>query len=173
MSAAAIVSAVTLTVNGARQELELDTRTTLLDLLCEELGATGTKKGCEQGQCGACTVLLDGRRTNACLILAVTCEGAEVLTVEGLAAGGELHPLQRAVLEHDGLQCGYCTPGQLCSAVGMLEELEAGWPSAVTEPGAVPELSGAEIRERMAGNLCRCGAYANLAAAIVQAGAQR
>src|SRR6478672_2018669 len=125
---------VRLLVNGEERSLELDTRTSLLDLLREQLGLTGAKKGCDHGQCGACTVLLDGRRANACLVLAVAADGAAVVTVEGLAEGDELHPLQQAFVEHDALQCGYCTPGQLCSAVGMLDEAAAGWPSAVT-PG--------------------------------------
>ena len=147
---------VTLTINGSEHRLTVDTRTTLLDLLREELGLTGAKKGCDHGQCGACTILLDGRRANACLALAVAHDGAELTTVEGLAAGDELHPLQAAFIEHDAFQCGYCTPGQLCSAVGMLAEAEA---HGVT-------LDAAEIRERMSGNLCRCGAYPNIVAAI-------
>jgi xanthine dehydrogenase YagT iron-sulfur-binding subunit len=164
----AITTNVTLRVNGAEHALSIDTRTSLLDVLREGLGLTGAKKGCDHGQCGACTVLLDGRRVNACLVLAVAHHGAEVTTVEGLAANGDLHPLQEAFVELDALQCGYCTPGQLCSAAGMLEEVAAGWPSMVTD-GAV-ELTAAEIRERMSGNLCRCGAYANLVPAILQAG---
>jgi len=147
---------VTLAVNGESHELELDTRTTLLDLLRERLDLTGAKKGCDQGQCGACTVLVDGRRANACLLLAVALDGSEVTTVEGLAPGGELSPLQAAFVEHDAFQCGYCTPGQLCSATGMLEEARA--------EGVA--LDAAEIRERMSGNLCRCGAYANIVPAI-------
>jgi xanthine dehydrogenase YagT iron-sulfur-binding subunit len=146
----------------------IDTRTSLLDLLREQLGLTGAKKGCDQGQCGACTVLIDGRRANACLALAVAHDGAAVTTVEGLAEGDGEHPLQRAFIALDAFQCGYCTPGQLCSAVGMLAEFADGQPSAVTN-GAV-ELSAAEIRERMNGNLCRCGAYANLVPAILEAG---
>ncbi|MDX6631565.1 MAG: xanthine dehydrogenase YagT iron-sulfur-binding subunit [Gaiellales bacterium] len=160
---------LSLRVNGTEHSALVDTRTSLLDLLREQLGLTGAKKGCDHGQCGACTILLGGRRVNACLALAVAHEGAEIVTVEGLAAGdAALHPLQRAFVEHDAFQCGYCTPGQLCSAAGMLRELGAGWPSAATE-GAV-ELSAAEIRERMNGNICRCGAYANLVPAILQAG---
>ena len=151
-------------VNGERHSLLIDTRTTLLDLLRERLGLTGAKKGCDHGQCGACTVLIDGRRANACLALAVAHQQAEIVTVEGLA-DDELHPLQRRFIELDAFQCGYCTPGQLCSAVGMLRELEAGWPSAVTQ-GAV-ECSAEEVRERMSGNLCRCGAYPNLVQAIL------
>ena len=147
---------IALHINGEEHRLEVDVRTTLLDLLREHLGLTGAKKGCDHGQCGACTILLDGRRANACLALAVAHDGAELTTVEGLAAGDELHPLQAAFIEHDAFQCGYCTPGQLCSAVGMLAEAEA---DGVT-------LDAAEIRERMSGNLCRCGAYPNIVAAI-------
>jgi xanthine dehydrogenase YagT iron-sulfur-binding subunit len=145
---------ITLRVNGEPHTLDVDTRTSLLDLLREHLGLTGAKKGCDHGQCGACTVLLDGRRANACLALAVAHDGAEVITVEGLASDGELHPLQQAFIEHDAFQCGYCTPGQLCSAVGMLGEPRAA------------ELDADAIRERMSGNLCRCGAYVNIVAAI-------
>ena len=147
---------IALRINGEEHRLEVDVRTTLLDLLRENLGLTGAKKGCDHGQCGACTILLDGRRANACLALAVAHGGAELTTVEGLAAGDDLHPLQAAFIEHDAFQCGYCTPGQLCSAVGMLAEAEA---DGVT-------LDAAEIRERMSGNLCRCGAYPNIVAAI-------
>ena len=153
-----------LEVNGEGVAVVVDPRTTLLDLLREHLDLTGAKKGCDHGQCGACTVLLDGRRANACLVLAVTLDGREVTTVEGLAGGDDLHPLQRAFIEHDAFQCGYCTPGQLCSAVGMLGELAAGDPSVVTD-GEVA-LTPDEIRERMSGNLCRCGAYPNIVAAI-------
>jgi xanthine dehydrogenase YagT iron-sulfur-binding subunit len=149
--------ATTLHVNGERHELDLDTRTTLLDLLRERLQLTGAKKGCDHGQCGACTVLLDGRRANACLVLAVTLDGVEVTTIEGLA-DGDLHPLQAAFVEHDAFQCGYCTPGQICSAVGMIAEARAD----------DVELTDDEIRERMSGNLCRCGAYANIVPAIAQ-----
>jgi xanthine dehydrogenase YagT iron-sulfur-binding subunit len=161
-------SDVTLTINGAAHTLSIDTRSSLLDVLREQVGLTGTKKGCDHGQCGACTVLLDGRRVNSCLALAVARDGAEVVTVEGLAQAGELHPLQRAFIEHDAFQCGYCTPGQLCSAVGMLDEVEHGRPSAVTDGDVA--LTAGEIRERMSGNLCRCGAYANLVPAILEAG---
>ncbi len=158
------VSSVTLTVNGEECTVVTDNRMSLLDLLRERLGLTGAKKGCDHGQCGACTVLADGRRVNACLALAVACAGARVQTVEGLAGQDGLHPLQQAFLRHDAFQCGYCTPGQLCSAVGMLTEPG---PSAVTDDLAGdPPLTPGEIRERMSGNLCRCGAYVNIVAAI-------
>ena len=147
---------IALRINGDEHRLEVDVRTTLLDLLREHLGLTGAKKGCDHGQCGACTILVDGRRANACLALAVAHDGSELTTVEGLAEGDDLHPLQAAFVERDALQCGYCTPGQLCSAVGMLAEAEA--------EGAA--LDAPEIRERMSGNLCRCGAYPNIVAAI-------
>ena len=164
---APVTAKVALRVNGQRRELELDTRTTLLDMLREHLHLTGTKKGCDQGQCGACTVIVDGRRINACLSLAVMHEGAEVTTIEGLGTPDKLHPLQAAFVKHDGYQCGYCTPGQICSSVGMLNEAKAGWPSPVTEDmAATPTLSDAEIRERMSGNICRCSAYPNIVAAI-------
>jgi xanthine dehydrogenase YagT iron-sulfur-binding subunit len=163
----AIEAEIHVRVNDEAHSLFVDTRMSLLDLLRERLGATGTKKGCDHGQCGACTVLLEGRRVNACLVLAVTCSGAEIVTVEGLGRDGGLHPLQRAFVEHDALQCGYCTPGQLCSAVGMQGELAAGWPSAVTD--GEPKLTAAEVRERMSGNICRCGAYPNLVSAILEA----
>jgi len=160
---------ITLRVNGEERELVVDTRTSLLDALRERLGLTGAKKGCDHGQCGACTVLIDGRRANACLALAVAHQGEEITTVEGLVgADGELHPVQRAFVAHDGFQCGYCTPGQICSAVALLDEVAAGRPSAVTPDGAV-ELTDDEIRERMSGNLCRCGAYVNIVAAVREA----
>ena len=163
-------ASITLRVDGEERSLQVDTRTTLLDALREHLGITAAKKGCDHGQCGACTVLIDGRRVTTCLSLAVACDGATITTAEGLARGGELHPVQRAFLDHDALQCGYCTPGQICSAVGMLEEAKAGHPSFVTEGLTAPaELSDEEIRERMSGNLCRCGAYVNIVAAIRQA----
>jgi xanthine dehydrogenase YagT iron-sulfur-binding subunit len=160
-------ASITLRVDGEQRSLQVDTRTTLLDALRENLGITAAKKGCDHGQCGACTVLLDGRRVTTCLSLAVACDGASITTAQGLATGGRLHPVQQAFLDHDALQCGYCTPGQICSAVGMLNEAEAGHPSFVT-PGltAAPDLSDEEIRERMSGNLCRCGAYVNIIAAI-------
>ncbi|MGH2930720.1 MAG: 2Fe-2S iron-sulfur cluster-binding protein [Solirubrobacteraceae bacterium] len=158
---------LSLSVNGVERSLVIDTRTSMLDLLRENLGLTGAKKGCDHGQCGACTVLIDGRRANACLALAVAHQGAVIVTVEGLA-GDELHPLQREFIELDAFQCGYCTPGQLCSAVGMLRELADGWPSAVT--GEAAQLCAEEVRERMSGNICRCGAYPNLVRAILEAG---
>jgi len=158
---------VSLRINGELHTLELDTRTSLLDLLRERLGLTGAKKGCDHGQCGACTVLVDGRRANACLLLAVTLDGVHVTTIEGLASDGDLHPLQAAFVAQDGFQCGYCTPGQICSAAGMLAEAEAGWPShATADVTATPALNADEIRERMSGNICRCGAYPNIVAAI-------
>jgi xanthine dehydrogenase YagT iron-sulfur-binding subunit len=161
---------VTLRINGADHALRLDPRVTVLDALREHLGLTGAKKGCDHGQCGACTVLVDGRRANSCLMLAVAAEGAEITTIEGLADGEDLHPVQAAFVEHDAFQCGYCTPGQICSAVGAIEEARSGWPSAVTADLMAPvELDEAEIRERMSGNLCRCGAYANIVPAVADA----
>jgi len=162
-----IEAALQLTVNGRLVELTADSRTTLLDLLREHLGLTGSKKGCDHGQCGACTVLLDGYRVNSCLVLAVAHPGAEVVTVEGL---GGAHPVQQAFVDNDALQCGYCTPGQICSAVGVIGEASKGWPSAVTpDVRSEPRLDDAEIRERMSGNLCRCGAYVNIVAAVAEA----
>ena len=156
-------------VDGLRHQLVVDTRTSLLDVLRERLGITSPKKGCDHGQCGACTVLLDGRRALSCLALAVAHDGAEITTAAGLAEGDDLHPLQRAFIARDAFQCGYCTPGQIMSAVGMLREAEAGWPSAVTGDLSTERaaLDQDEIRERMSGNLCRCGAYANIVPAIV------
>ncbi|WP_173510576.1 aldehyde dehydrogenase iron-sulfur subunit PaoA [Sinorhizobium psoraleae] len=160
---------VSFTVNGERLELELDNRTTLLDALREHLHLTGTKKGCDHGQCGACTVLVDGRRINACLTLAVMHEGGSITTIEGLGQPGNLHPMQAAFVEHDGFQCGYCTPGQICSSVAMLEEIRANIPSHVTGDLTAPaEITAAEIRERMSGNICRCGAYSNIVEAITE-----
>jgi len=162
---------ITLRINGEAHALAVDTRATLLDVLREQLDLTGAKKGCDHGQCGACTVLVGGRRANACLLLAVAVRG-EVTTIEGLASGGELHPVQAAFVEHDAFQCGYCTPGQICSAVGAIEELREGRPSFVTaDLAGEPALDDAEIRERMSGNLCRCGAYANIVPAVVEAAA--
>ncbi len=166
-------STVTLNINGEKHTLSVDHRTTLLDALRERLDLTGTKKGCDQGQCGACTVLVDGRRTVSCLQLAVASGEREITTVEGLAEGNRLHPVQQAFLDLDGFQCGYCTPGQICSAVAVIEEHAAGWPSAVTEDvrpqAAPPPLTPAEIRERMSGNLCRCGAYVQIVQAVTRA----
>jgi len=161
---------IVLQVNGEERRVRIDPRTTLLDLFRERLGLTGAKKGCDHGQCGACTILLDGRRANSCLALAIAHQGADIITIEGIAAGDELHPLQRAFIEHDAFQCGYCTPGQICSAVGMLNEAAAGHASAVTgDVGASNiELDDDEIRERMSGNLCRCAAYANIVPAIAE-----
>ncbi len=157
----------TITVNGQARTLDLDTRTTLLDALREHLDLKGSKKGCDHGQCGACTVLVNGARINACLSLAVMHDGDEVTTIEGLGTEEDLHPLQQAFLTQDAFQCGYCTPGQICSAVGMMKEAQAGVPSQVTEGsvGAVV-LTDAEIRERMSGNICRCSAYPQILAAI-------
>ncbi|KQQ54266.1 hypothetical protein ASF69_20315 [Rhizobium sp. Leaf311] len=155
-------------INGASVEVEADIRTSLLDLMRNYLGFTGTKKGCDQGACGACTVLVDGERINSCLALAVQYQGRSITTVEGLASDGHLHPLQKAFIEHDGFQCGYCTPGQLCSAIGMAGEIDRNIPSSVSNDlnGASVELSDVEIRERMSGNLCRCGAYNGIVEAI-------
>ena len=160
---------LTLKVNGTPHSLTLDTRTSLLDALREHLQLTGSKKGCDHGQCGACTVLVDGRRVNSCLTLAVTANGSEITTIEGLAQGDTLHPVQAAFLEHDGFQCGYCTPGQICSAVALLKEHKHNTLSTVSfETGHTsnPELTDNEIRERMSGNICRCGAYPNIVAAV-------
>jgi xanthine dehydrogenase YagT iron-sulfur-binding subunit len=158
---------VTLRVDGEPRSLTVDTRVTLLDALRERLGVTSPKKGCDHGQCGACTVLVDGRRVLACLTLAVALDAAEVTTAAGLGAGEGLHLLQRAFIERDAFQCGYCTPGQICSAAGMLAEAAQGWPSYVSASLTAPvELDDGEIRERMSGNLCRCGAYVNIVAAI-------
>ncbi len=166
----------TLTVNGRPYSVNVDTRTTLLDLLREHFQLMGTKKGCDHGQCGACTVLVNGKRINSCLSLAVMNDGADVTTIEGLSSGDTLHPMQAAFIEHDALQCGYCTPGQICSAVAMLDEIRSGTPSAVT--GNLTrmleiELTDDEIRERMSGNICRCGAYAGIVAAIRSIGKEQ
>jgi len=160
---------VALTVNGEPRSLRVDTRTTLLDALREQLHLTGTKKGCDHGQCGACTVMLNGRRINSCLTLAVMHEGDSVTTIEGLGSPVSLHPMQAAFIKHDGYQCGYCTPGQICSSVAMLKEVEAGVPSLVTgDLTTSAEASVAEFRERMSGNICRCGAYSNIMEAIAE-----
>ncbi|MFK0119621.1 (2Fe-2S)-binding protein [Streptomyces sp. NPDC090994] len=170
-------SAITLNINGEKHPLTVDHRTTLLDALRERLDLTGTKKGCDQGQCGACTVLIDGRRSVACLQLAVAADGREITTVEGLADGDRLHPVQQAFLDLDGYQCGYCTPGQICSAVAVIEEHAAGWPSAATDDvrpeAGPPELTPEEIRERMSGNLCRCAAYVSIVDAVARAAEER
>jgi xanthine dehydrogenase YagT iron-sulfur-binding subunit len=162
---------VELQINGHPHSLTLDSRTTLLDALREHLVLTGSKKGCDHGQCGACTVLIEGRRINSCLTLAVMHHGQSVTTIEGLAEGDHLHPMQAAFVEHDGFQCGYCTSGQICSAIGMLAESRQGMPSYVTEDLTQPaaELTDVEIRERMSGNICRCAAYPNIVVAIKQA----
>jgi xanthine dehydrogenase YagT iron-sulfur-binding subunit len=160
---------VSLRVNGQSHVLELDTRTTLLDALREHLKLTGTKKGCDHGQCGACTVIVDGRRINSCLTLAVMAEGREVTTIEGLGSPDAMHPMQAAFVAHDGYQCGYCTPGQICSAVAMLDEVKAGVPSHATVDLLAPTvLTPAELRERMSGNICRCAAYSNIVDAITE-----
>jgi xanthine dehydrogenase YagT iron-sulfur-binding subunit len=164
-----VSSTVGLSVNGTERELTLDCRTSLLDALREHLQLTGTKKGCDHGQCGACTVIVDGRRVNSCLTLAVMHQGAEITTIEGLGSPERLHPMQAAFIKHDGYQCGYCTPGQICSAVAVLEEIRTGIPSHVseslTEP---PQLIAREFQERMSGNICRCGAYSNIIEAITE-----
>jgi xanthine dehydrogenase YagT iron-sulfur-binding subunit len=167
-------AALKLDVNGSRHTLELDTRTTLLDALREHLHLTGTKKGCDHGQCGACTVIVDGRRINSCLTLAVMHDGDRITTIEGLGTPGKLHAMQAAFIKHDGYQCGYCTPGQICSAIAVLDEIKAGIPSHVTE-----DLTGAmqptnmEMRERMSGNICRCGAYSNIAEAMAEVAGEK
>jgi len=164
---APVTSSLSLTVNGRVTVLEVDTRTSLLDLLRENLQLTGTKKGCDHGQCGACTVMVGGRRINSCLTLAVMHEGDEITTIEGLGQANSLHPMQTAFVKHDGYQCGYCTPGQICSAVAVLDEIKDGIPSHVSgDLMAAPQVSVDEIRERMSGNICRCGAYSNIVDAI-------
>jgi xanthine dehydrogenase YagT iron-sulfur-binding subunit len=158
---------VRLTINGRDYDLDLDPRTTLLDALREHAALTGSKKGCDQGQCGACTILVNGQRIKSCLALAVMHDGDEITTIEGLAQDGLLHPVQAAFVRHDGFQCGYCTPGQICSAVALVAEHKAGWPSwATADVATVPALTDAEIAERMSGNICRCAAYPNIVAAI-------
>jgi xanthine dehydrogenase YagT iron-sulfur-binding subunit len=169
-----VVTKVSFNVNGKPCGLEIDTRTTLLDALREHLHLTGTKKGCDQGQCGACTVIAGGRRINSCLSLAVMHHGAEITTIEGLGTPENMHPMQRAFVKCDGYQCGYCTPGQICSAVAMLSELRAGIPSHVTaDLTTPPKLTPEELRERMSGNICRCGAYSNIAEAITEEAGRR
>jgi xanthine dehydrogenase YagT iron-sulfur-binding subunit len=163
------MSKVSFTVNGENRALDLDTRTTLLDALREHLHLTGTKKGCDHGQCGACTVIVDGRRINSCLTLAVMHEGDSITTIEGLGTPAHLHPMQAAFVKYDGYQCGYCTPGQICSAVAVLDEIKAGIPSHVSvDLTARPQLTATELRERMSGNICRCGAYSNIVDAITE-----
>ena len=160
---------VSFTLNGERRQLVLDTRTTLLDALREHLHLAGTKKGCDHGQCGACTVLVEGRRINSCLTLALMHEGDRITTIEGLGTPDRLHPMQAAFVKHDGYQCGYCTPGQICSAVAVLDEVKRGVPSHVqADVAARPTLTNIEVRERMSGNICRCGAYSNIAEAIAE-----
>jgi xanthine dehydrogenase YagT iron-sulfur-binding subunit len=154
------------TINGQQYDAEVDIRTSLLDLCREHLGLTGSKKGCDHGQCGACTMLVEGRRINACLTLAVMHQDDAITTIEGIGTPDDLHPMQAAFVAHDGYQCGYCTPGQICSAVGMLDEVAKGWPSHVTADLDAPHLDDAEISERMSGNLCRCSAYPNIVDAI-------
>ena len=164
-----VMSSVSFEVNGKTRDLAVDTRTTLLDALREHLHLTGTKKGCDHGQCGACTVIVDGRRINSCLTLAVMHQGDTITTIEGLGRPGQLHPMQAAFVTHDGYQCGYCTPGQICSAVAVLDEIEAGVPSHVSaDLTARPQPTAAELRERMSGNICRCGAYSNIVDAITE-----
>jgi xanthine dehydrogenase YagT iron-sulfur-binding subunit len=168
---AAVQAEVTLRVDGEDRRLTVDTRTSLLDALRERLGNTSPKKGCDHGQCGACTVLLDGERVLSCLALAVAHDGADITTADGLATGGMLHPVQQAFADYDAFQCGYCTPGQICSAVGVLSEVERGWPSHVSaDLTGDPQLTTAEVAERMSGNLCRCGAYVNIVSAVQAAG---
>ncbi len=173
-SDAPVKAKASFTVNGTARHLLVDTRTTLLDALREHLQLTGTKKGCDHGQCGACTVQVNGRRINSCLTLAVMHDGDSITTIEGLGTPQQLHPMQAAFVKHDGYQCGYCTPGQICSAVAVLEEIRAGIPShastSLTEP---PQATAAELRERMSGNICRCGAYSNIVDAITEVAGRR
>jgi len=161
-----------LSINGKTYLLELEARVTLLDALREHLGLTGTKKGCDRGQCGACTVIIDGERVYSCLALAIMQEGKEIVTIEGLAKGDDLHPVQAAFIENDGFQCGYCTPGQICASVALLDEVKQGCASSITpdldRPPQLAQLSTAEIKERLSGNLCRCGAYNGIVAAVQQ-----
>jgi len=174
LGAGATTVDVVLHVNGTRHRLALDPRTTLLDALREHLHLTGTKKGCDHGQCGACTVVVNGRRINSCLTLAVMHSEDRVTTIEGLGTPADLHPMQAAFVKHDGYQCGYCTPGQICSAVAVLDEIKAGIPSHVSaDLTAPPQMTAAELRERMSGNICRCGAYSNIIEAITEVAAGR
>jgi xanthine dehydrogenase YagT iron-sulfur-binding subunit len=167
-------STLSLTVNDQLHQLDVDNRTSLLDLLREHLHLTGTKKGCDHGQCGACTVMIDGRRVNACLTLAVMHDGDSIKTIEGFGQPGDLHPVQAAFVKHDGFQCGYCTPGQICSSIAVLEEIEANIPSHVTEDlTAKAAITADELRERMSGNICRCGAYSNIIDAITEVAGTR
>ncbi|SEB37987.1 2Fe-2S iron-sulfur cluster-binding protein [Terriglobus roseus] len=169
MIGAAKTKSVTLNINGENHSIQLDTRTSLLDALRDHLDMTGSKKGCDHGQCGACTVLVNGRRVNSCLLLAVSAEGDPITTIEGLSHGENLSPMQAAFLEHDAFQCGYCTPGQICSATALLDEIKAGQASVVSfEDGSqnAPKLTDREIKERMSGNICRCGAYPNIVSAV-------
>jgi xanthine dehydrogenase YagT iron-sulfur-binding subunit len=169
-----VTARVVFTVNGERRELDLDLRTSLLDAAREHLHLTGSKKGCDHGQCGACTMIVDGRRINACLTLAVMHQGAEITTIEGLGRPDALHPMQAAFVKHDGYQCGYCTPGQICSGVAVLDEIKAGIPSHVTADLTAPmQVTEAEIRERMSGNICRCGAYSNIVEAMTEVAGRR
>jgi xanthine dehydrogenase YagT iron-sulfur-binding subunit len=169
MTSSIETQSIVLQINGSKKKIDIEPRVSLLDALRDHLHLTGTKKGCDQGACGACTVLVDGERINSCLALAIQYEDRDIVTIEGLANSGELHPLQQAFIDHDGFQCGYCTPGQICSAVGMLAEFSSGAPSAVTNDGAANgELTEAELRERMSGNICRCGAYVGIREAIQQ-----
>ncbi|TAJ26645.1 aldehyde dehydrogenase iron-sulfur subunit PaoA [Bosea sp. (in: a-proteobacteria)] len=173
-AAAPATMPVSLTVNGKRRDLNLDTRTTLLDALREHLKLTGTKKGCDHGQCGACTVIVNGERINSCLSLAVQHQGDEVTTIEGLGTPDRLHPMQAAFVRHDGYQCGYCTPGQICSAVAVLDEIKRGVPSHVqADLSLPPQPTNIEIRERMSGNICRCGAYSNIAEAMAEVAGEK
>ena len=168
-TAAPVIAKFTIDVNGKPRELALDTRTTLLDALRDHLHLTGTKKGCDHGQCGACTVIADGRRINSCLTLAVMHDGGKITTIEGLGTPDKMHAMQTAFVKHDGFQCGYCTPGQICSAVAVLDEIKAGIPSHVsTNLMDKPQVTATELRERMSGNICRCGAYSNIVDAITE-----
>jgi xanthine dehydrogenase YagT iron-sulfur-binding subunit len=168
-----VTAKLSLQINGTLHQLELDTRTTLLDALREHVMLSGSKKGCDQGQCGACTVLINGRRVTSCLSLAVMHQADVITTIEGLGKAENLHPMQAAFVKHDGFQCGYCTPGQICSAIGVLSEIKAGAPSHITDDlTGQPQLTPTEVRERMSGNICRCGAYSNIVEAIIEVGRQ-